>query len=130
MIRRPPRSTRTDTLLPDTTLFRSFVAALEALAEVVVVLALRNVIAVVAVVGVLVGVAVAVVVAPVVLAVGAAGVQALLLDVVDGLADQAGVIAVGPLPDALTCASVPVGRVVVRVAVVVCGERGARKRVG
>src|SRR3546814_6124061 len=70
-----------------------FVAALEALAEVVVVLVLRNVIAVVAVVGVLVGVAVAVVVAPVVLAVGAAGVQAFLVAVVDGLADQVGAVA-------------------------------------
>src|SRR3546814_19061879 len=29
MIRRPPRSTRTDTLFPYTTLFRSFVAALD-----------------------------------------------------------------------------------------------------
>src|SRR3546814_6820305 len=30
MIRRPPRSTRTDTLFPYTTLFRSFAAALDA----------------------------------------------------------------------------------------------------
>src|SRR3546814_3962047 len=30
MIRRPPRSTRTDTLFPDTTLFRSAVAAADA----------------------------------------------------------------------------------------------------
>src|SRR3546814_7461602 len=29
MLRRPPRSTRTDTLFPDTTLFRSFIAAVE-----------------------------------------------------------------------------------------------------
>src|SRR3546814_7215885 len=29
MIRRPPRSTRTDTLFPDTTLFRSLVAVVE-----------------------------------------------------------------------------------------------------
>src|SRR3546814_10555728 len=32
MIRRPPRSTRTDTLFPDTTLFRSLAVAGEALA--------------------------------------------------------------------------------------------------
>src|SRR3546814_9882278 len=29
MIRRPPRSTRTDTLLPDTTLFRSLLATIQ-----------------------------------------------------------------------------------------------------
>src|SRR3546814_4102321 len=33
MIRRPPRSTRTDTLFPYTTLFRSFVARRERLAD-------------------------------------------------------------------------------------------------
>src|SRR3546814_2938670 len=33
MIRRPPRSTRTDTLFPDTTLFRSKAGGLEVLAE-------------------------------------------------------------------------------------------------
>src|SRR3546814_17561700 len=32
MIRRPPRSTRTDTLFPDTTLFRSEIAVLKVLA--------------------------------------------------------------------------------------------------
>src|SRR3546814_3608758 len=97
MIRRPPRSTRTDTLFPYTTLFRS--------------------------VGVLVGVAVAVVVAPVVLTVGAAGVQAFLVAVVDGLADQVGAVAVGPLPVALVGVAVAVGRVVVRVVVVVVRAR-------
>src|SRR3546814_20440878 len=34
MIRRPPRSTRTDTLFPSTTLFRSFVGAIPVLADV------------------------------------------------------------------------------------------------
>src|SRR3546814_15556012 len=33
MIRRPPRSTRTDTLFPYTTLFRSVVAAIDAVAH-------------------------------------------------------------------------------------------------
>src|SRR3546814_5668400 len=33
MIRRPPRSTRTDTLFPYTTLFRSFIAVAEFLCE-------------------------------------------------------------------------------------------------
>src|SRR3546814_10548494 len=96
---------------------------LEALAEVVVLLVWGNVIAVVGVVGVLVGVAVAVVVAPVVLAVGAAGVQAFLVAVVDGLADQVGAVAVGPLPVALVGVAVAVGRVVVRVVVVVVRAR-------
>src|SRR3546814_4551030 len=72
---------------------------------------------------VLVGVAVAVVVAPVVLAVGAAGVQAFLVAVVDGLADQVGAVAVGPLPVALVGVAVAVGRVVVRVVVVVVRAR-------
>src|SRR3546814_5277046 len=37
MVRRPPRSTRTDTLFPDTTLFRSsYSAALDAVAELMV----------------------------------------------------------------------------------------------
>src|SRR3546814_13976865 len=61
--------------------------------------------------------------APVVLAVGAAGVQAFLVAVVDGLADQVGAVAVGPLPVALVGVSVAVERVVVRVVVVVVRAR-------
>src|SRR5690606_23272082 len=99
------------------------VAALEALAEVVVVLALRDVIAVVAVAGVLVGVAVAVVGAPAVLAVGAAGMQPFLVAVVDGLADQRGAVVVRPVPVALVGVPVAGGRVVVRIVVVVVGTR-------
>src|SRR3546814_15872646 len=45
MIRRPPRSTRTDTLFPYTTLFRSSVVAFDQLDSTVMQLAQRGVIA-------------------------------------------------------------------------------------
>src|SRR6476646_7291094 len=72
-----------------------FVAATEPFAEVVVVVALRQVVAAIAEVGILIAVRLLIVRGPVVLAIGASGLESLLIAVVHRLAHDVGAVPVG-----------------------------------
>ncbi len=96
-----------------------FIAALEALAEVVVVVVLVQVVAVVAIVGVAIGEGVAVVGVPAIFSIGLSGAETFLVPGIDGLAEIPGAIFIGFMEVAATGITIDRSRVVVGIPIIV-----------